>query len=149
MNLNTLKRGFTRTNPERGLRSLPGAQKSERRDDDDHSIRVKGVYIPLKHETAGRILGTCALGIAWICTGILISLFTLTFLPISWQTGMDDYALTSYVVLAVIMHILVIVADGITNSNAPRARKSVIVFWGSLALIIAIAFPIHMLMSLF
>lgn len=71
MNLNNIKRGFTRTNPEKGLHSLPGAQKSDRRENRPHTIRVKGAYIEHDHNTVGKVLGISAWGLAWICNTLL------------------------------------------------------------------------------
>jgi len=149
MNLNTLKRGFSRTNPEKGLRSLPGAQKSEHRDDLSGSIRVKGQYIAHDHDKAGRILGMMAYGASWICNGIIFLLITLSLLPffpgVSWERAL----LPIYVVLGFVIHIMVMVADGMRNSNAPWARKSMIVFWAGVGLFLAIYIPLIIIMPLF
>jgi len=147
MNLHTLKRGFGRTNPEKGLHHLVGAQKSDRHEDQPATIRIKGVYISPHHKTPGRILGALALGLAWISASLLICGLTLSFLPIAWRIPLADYTITTYVATAILMHVLVFIADGITYSNAPLARKSIIVFWGSLALYLAIYLPVIILKS--
>jgi|GEM_PF-5639293 hypothetical protein len=146
MNLNTLKRGFSRTNPEKGLRSLPGAQKSEHRDDLSGSIRVKGQYIVQDHDRAGRVLGIMAYGVSWICNGIILCLFILSLPPFVSEMLWERALLPIYLVLGFVLHIMVMLADGMRNSNAPWARKSIIVFWGGTGLFLAVYIPLLMMM---
>lgn len=146
MNLNTLKRGFTKTNPEKGLRHLPGAQKSDHRRHD--SIRIKGPYIPKDHHGAGKILGITAFSFAWLCNGILILIAIQWILPFVTEFIMSDLLRNCYIILGFVIHPLVIMADGLRNSDAPWARKSILVFWGGLALFLAIYIPVTIIMSL-
>lgn len=149
MNLNTIKRGFTKTNPEKGLRNLPGAQKSERRDLMPGSVRVSGQYISSSYNKTGKIIGLLAYTIAWICNLLIILLVLQHFSPFGSTLGTSDFFLTSYVVLGVIMHIMVIFADGMQNSNAPWARKSIIVFWAGVGLSVALFIPLNIIQGLF
>lgn len=139
MNLNTLKRGFTKTNPERGLRSLPGAQKSEHRENRSNSVRVKGLYITDSYDTAGRVIGITAYTLSWLCNGIILLLATHSLLPFITETISTGLLLGGYFIIAFIIHALVILADGMRDSNAPWARKSIIVFWSGVGILLVLS----------
>lgn len=149
MNLNTLKRGFTKTNPEKGLRSLPGAQKSVHREEGSGGIRVKGQYITHDHNTAGIVLGVMAYGFSWCCNVILLLLAAQSLLPFLAELAWGSLLLPAYLVLGFVIHIMVMVADGLRNSNAPWARKSIIVFWVGTGLFLVIYIPLAVICSSF
>jgi len=122
MNLNRFKKGFTSTNPERGLHNLPGAIKSERHDEGPSVVRVKGRYIPQDNDRAGQFFGIMGYIHAWIYVILLpCTIFakdSLVFNPLSvFLTGL------------VIVHGCALAADGLRNSDAPWARKGIKIFW--------------------
>ncbi|NWK55409.1 hypothetical protein HW115_07285 [Verrucomicrobiaceae bacterium N1E253] len=147
MNLNTIKRGFTKTNPERGLHSLPGARRSELRHETPETIRIRGKYISDSHDSTGRVIGILAFFISCICTLILILLCS-HWLPFVTPLVHFDTLLAMYVVLGFILHLMVIIADTMRNSNAPWARKSIIVFWSGIGVLLAISIPILILIEI-
>lgn len=148
MNLNTIKRGFSRTQPEKGLSSLPGAQKNPTRLPDSTTVRVKGVYISEPPSPLGKICSISAFCLACGCNLILLVLATLWVLPLETAPLLSDYLLSYYVVFAAILHGFAIVADGTLQSNAPWARKGLIMFWCGGALFLALVVPALIALSL-
>lgn len=122
MNLNSIKRGFTRTNPERGLRSLPGSMKADRIDNSSSTIRVKGQYISQGNDKIGRFFGMMGYIHAWLYAILL---------PCSIVGG-DDYIfspLSIFIIGFAMVHGCAMFADGLRNSNAPWATKGIKIFW--------------------
>lgn len=143
MNLNSFKRGFTKTNPEKGLHHLPGARKSDRKEEGPETIRVKGIYVAENHHTAGRVFGILSYGLAWVCNSILMIITTVSVMQFTSDSHyLGDNALIAYIALAVILHTFVIVADNLRNSDAPWARKSIITFWIGLGIFLTIYIPL-------
>lgn len=122
MNLNRLKRGFTRTNPEKGLRDLPGARKSERHNHDEETIRIKGRYIPSDTDRIGHYFGIMGYLHAWIYVILLpCSIFSdehYMFSPLS-----------IFLIGLFIVHGCAMFADSFRHSEAPWARKGIKIFW--------------------
>lgn len=122
MNLNRLKRGFTRTDPERGLRNLPGATKSDRMDDSLSTIRVKGRYIPTNTDRAGQLFGMMGYIHSWLYLVLLsctvFATNTLEFSPLS-----------IFLIGFAVVHGCAMAADGLRHSEAPWARKGIKIFW--------------------
>jgi len=122
MNLNSIKRGFTSTNPEKGLRNLSGARKADRIDDSTCTIRVKGQYISGGNDKVGRFFGMMGYIHAW--------LFVILF-PCTLIAG-DNYIsspLSVFIIGFAIVHGCAMFADGLRNSNAPWATKGIKIFW--------------------
>jgi len=122
MNLNSIKRGFTHTNPERGLHSLPGAIKSERHDKGPSVVRVKGQYIPQDTDRAGQFFGMMSYIHAWI----YIILLPCTIFA---EDSLIFNPLSVFLIGLVTVHGCAMVADGLRNSDAPWARKGIKIFW--------------------
>ena len=131
MNLNTIKRGFSKTNPEKGLRSLPGALKGEHKKDKLGTIRVSGKYIPSDHDALGLTFGILGYTIAWISA---ISLVINTFLVTTSSDGDTNYVIGSFVLGCAFVHGCSIFADAMRKTEAPWARKGIIVFWSGVLL---------------
>ena len=122
MNLNSIKRGFTSTNPEKGLRNLPGAMKADRIDNSPSTIRVKGRYISQDTDTVGRFFGMMGYIHAW--------LYVILF-PCSIFVG-DDYLfspISIFIIGLAMVHGCALFADGLRNSDAPWATKGIKIFW--------------------
>lgn len=134
MNLNKFKKNIRTINPERGLKDLVGAKKAELRDQAPGTVRVNGRYISGYKSTrlAGRILGIGAYITAWI-TGCLM----LTSSLLSETSLLQPPAL--FLIGFLLVHGGVILADGLQNSNAPWARKAVIIFWSMAVLTFVIS----------
>lgn len=122
MNMNSIKRGFTRTNPERGLHSLSGAMKSERHHEGPSVVRVKGRYIPQDTDRAGQFFGMMSYIHAWI----YVILLPCTILA---KDSLDFNPLAVFLIGSAIVHGCAMAADGLRNSGAPWARKGIKIFW--------------------
>ncbi len=122
MNLNSIKRGFTSTNPEKGLRGLPGAMKADRIDDSSSTIRVKGRYIPGNTDRVGQFFGMMGYIHAW--------LFVILF-PCTLIAGDDSIfsPMSIFIIGFAMVHGCAMFADGLRNSNAPWATKGIKIFW--------------------
>ncbi len=125
MNLNRYKKGFTGTNPERGLRSLPGARKSDRHDNNSGTIRVKGRYISQDTDRMGKFFGMTGYIHAWLYVILLpwvllseINMGSVTFTPLS-----------IFIIGFAMVHGCALFADGLRNSDAPWANKGIKIFW--------------------
>ena len=132
MNLNKFKKTINTHNPEKGLRDLVGAQKSEHRDGNASTIRVTGTYIhghrSLRH--AGRVIGILTFTSALIAS-ILMLASSLSI--ISLEVG------ALFIFGLAFVHIGVLFADGFQQSDAPWARKGVITFWSATLLTLLIS----------
>ena len=137
MNLNKYKKGFTKIRPERGLKNLVGAQKTELRDKPPETVRVTGTYIPGHKETrvAGRVLGIISFLISVIAGGLMLLAVILPNLD-------TPHPLGSFTLGFLLVHGCVMLADGLQNSDAPWARKAVIIFWSSTVLTFVISLVI-------
>lgn len=126
MQLNKFKKGFSCIRPERGLKGLVGTQKIELRDKAAETIRVSGTYIPGHKGSikAGRFFGMLSYITSWLVGGLMLlsSLLPELNLP---------HPLSSFIFGCVLVHICMMLADGLQNSNSPWARKSVIIFWSA------------------
>ena len=122
MNLNRLKRGFTRTNPERGLYSLPGAQKPDRHKERSTTVRVKGRYIPQDTDRMGQLFGMMGYIHAWLYV-ILMPCAMLA------ENTMDFDPLSVFLIGLAVVHGCAMAADGLRHSEAPWARKGIKIFW--------------------
>ena len=122
MNLNRFKKGFTSTNPERGLHNLPGAMKSERHDEGPSVVRVKGQYIPQDTDRAGQFFGMMSYIHAWI----YVILLPCTILA---QDSLAFNPLAVFLIGLAIVHGCAMAADGLRYSDAPWARKGIKIFW--------------------
>jgi hypothetical protein len=131
MNLQPLKRNFGKTNPEKGLRSLPGCHKGDHKDDKLGTIRVSGKYIPSDHDALGLAFGFLGYTIAWIS---VISLVINTFLVTTSSDGDTNYVIASFVLGCALVHGCAIFADTMRNTEAPWTRKGIIVFWSGVLL---------------
>lgn len=135
MNLNTLKRGFTKTNPEKGLRSLPGAQKTERRTSSP-TIRVKGRYITQSTDRLGHFLGLLSYIHAWLYTILL---------PCSFLSDTGIFSPISVFILGfALVHGYALFADGLHHSEVPWARRALKIFWLSTLCLAMVGFVISM-----
>ena len=122
MNLNSIKRGFTSTNPEKGLRNLSGARKADRIDDSTSTMRVKGRYISGGNDKIGQFFGMMGYIHAWLY---------VILMPCSLVAG-DDYIsspISIFIIGFAIVHGCAMFADGLRNSNAPWATKGIKIFW--------------------
>ena len=132
MNLNTIKRGFSKTNPEKGLRSLPGAHKEDHRDNQQNTIRISGKYIPNKENVdAGKALGMLGYVVAWV-SGVTLVMNTVMLTTNSG--GNTGYAATALALGGALVHGCSIFADTMRNTEAPWARKGIVVFWSGVLL---------------
>ncbi|MBT8044723.1 MAG: hypothetical protein KJO79_07210 [Verrucomicrobiae bacterium] len=122
MNLHRFKKLIGKNNPEKGLYSLPGAQKADRHIQNAGTIRVKGRYIPGDTERMGRFFGMMAYIHAWLY---------VLLLPSSMYTGDHDFfsPLSVFLIGMFLIHGCAIAADGLRNSNAPRAVWGIKIFW--------------------
>jgi len=137
MNLNTIKRGFSKTNPEKGLHSLPGAHKEDHRDDKQGTItiRVSGKYIPSNDDVAaGKAFGILGYIIAWTSA---IALVVNTVL-LATNSSNTNYVPASFILGCAFVHGCSIFADTMRNTEAPWARKGIIVFWSGVLLSIGL-----------
>ncbi len=125
MNLNQLKRGFTRTNPERSLHALPGAQKTEHHDPTDTTVRVKGRYISGDTDRTGRFFGITGFISAWIYA-ILLPCSAFFEIRLGWlEFGPFAVFLTGFTLI----HGCAMFADGLRPSGTPWARRGIKTFW--------------------
>lgn len=137
MNLNTLKKGFTCNNPEKGLRSLPGAQKHDRKNRDEQSFRLSGKYIPPKDYGVSKYVGMAAfiascLSVLGMAGAILMSFF-----------GNGNYRgiiMPSFLIGITIVHALSILAESLKGGEVALARKGIKVFW--MGLLVAFILPV-------
>jgi uncharacterized membrane protein YecN with MAPEG domain len=122
MNLNRLKRGFTKTNPERGLHQLPGSKKSTAHGINSHSIRVKGQYIPGNTDRIGRAFGLMGYALAWLY---------FILLPCSMLTKNSTvfYPLPLFVIGFALVHGCAMFDDGLRQSKTPWASRGIKTFW--------------------
>lgn len=124
MNPNRFKRMFLPTNPEKSLRNLPGAQKSERRDHGFSTVRVKGHYIPPRTDTTGKYFGF---------TGLIYACFHAILLPYVIFANKEPLLppLAALLIGFAIVHGCALFADGLRHSESPRARRGILIFWAS------------------
>ncbi len=135
MNLNRYKKGFTSTNPERGLRSLPGASRPERHAGSPGTIRVKGRYISQDTDKTGRVFGMMGFITSWLYVILLpwsllaeINIGSVMFTPLS-----------IFIIGFAVVHGCALFADGLRNSDAPWATKGIKIFWSLTLLVIVYA----------
>lgn len=133
MNLNSLKRGFTKTNPDKGLSDLPGANKTGRSAYARGVVRIKGRYVSENYGKLAQVLGSIAYVLSWASSGVIL------LVPFFSEDVWGNWLLSGYAVLGFLLHILVMIADGVGNSNEPKVRKSIKVFWSGLALFLAVS----------
>lgn len=132
MNLHRFKRTIGKTNPEKGLRSLPGAQKRDHRDKLPSTVRVKGRYISQDHSTLGSFFGVMGYIHAWIfALGMTLSLFA--------SSMKDLNPITIFFLGFAVVHGCAFLTDGLSNSNSPWAGKSIKIFWIGTAICAAIS----------
>ncbi|MGB0775905.1 MAG: hypothetical protein ACPGUY_08665 [Akkermansiaceae bacterium] len=136
MNLNSIKRGFTRTNPEKGLGNLPGAQKSEHRRNTQPTVRVSGQYISSSDHPVGKLLGGLGYLLSWISIAVMFY-FVLHAHEVEKPTL--NVVLPSFFLGVLLVHGCAIMAEGFRGQEAPRARKGIIIFWCGTLVIIALS----------
>ncbi|MFK7910664.1 MAG: hypothetical protein AB8F34_08675 [Akkermansiaceae bacterium] len=123
MNLNRFKKGYTGTNPERGLRSLAGAVKADKHIDNPGAVRVKGRYIPRDTDRIGHFFGMMGYIHAWLY---------VILLPCSIYADSHSVIFSPMAVFMVgmfVVHGCAIIADGLRHTEAPWARKGIKIFW--------------------
>lgn len=126
MNLNRHKKGFSHTNPEKGLHSLAGAQKNEKRPPRAPTIRVGGTYIPAKDYGIPKVFGIAALAgsfISTICMAIPASKAALA------NEDPVAAAMTAFILGAIFVHVLSIFAESVKGAEVPLGRKAMKSFW--------------------
>lgn len=89
-----------------------------------------------------------AYGLAWLCNVVLFGTMIMLFLPRDLQIDLSNFMRPLYLTLGFLLHLLAMVADGIRGSNAPWARKSILIFWGGLGLVLAVYVPLTVFFSM-
>lgn len=122
MNLNRFKKGFTKTNPERGLHTLPGVHRPDRAGDETSTVRVKGRYIPSGTDNTGKVFGILSFTVACLCTVLF---------PLSFFAGKDaDLSpLAVFVMGLFLVHGFAIFADSLRHSESIWSRRGIKLFW--------------------
>lgn len=92
--------------------------------DNPGAIRVKGRYIPQDTDRAGQVFGMMGYIHAWIYAVLLpCSLYSV-----------DHYffsPLSVFLIGMFVVHGCALVADGLRHSEAPWARRGIMLFWAS------------------
>lgn len=122
MNLNRFKKGFTKTNPEKGLRSLPGALRNDRDPRIPGTIRVRGTYISSGYPRAGKFfaLSGYVLTVGYALALVASYLFTNSYIS----------PLGVCIVAAGLVHGCALAAEGVCHAESKWTRKSLKLFWG-------------------
>ena len=141
MNLHRFKRGFTKTNPEKGLRSLPGALKNERDPSAPSTIKVRGAYISNGYPRAGKFFAISGY-ILTIVYAIALSFISIT----SYISSGGISPLGVCLVGAAVVHGLAMAAEGVCHAESPWSQKSIKLFWTITALWLISTF-IYLLIS--
>lgn len=92
--------------------------------DNPGAIRVKGRYIPQDTDRAGQVFGMMGYIHAWIYAVLL---------PCSLY-AVDHYffsPLSVFLIGMFVVHGCALVADGLRHSEAPWARRGIMLFWAS------------------
>ncbi len=123
--MNRFKKGYTGTNPERGLRNLPGAMKADRIDNSSSTIRVKGRYISQDTDRIGGFFGMMGYIHAWL----YVILMPCTLLVDPNAVSLIFTPISVFIIGFAMVHGCALFADGLRGSNAPWASKGIKIFW--------------------
>lgn len=126
MNLNKFKKTIGKNDPEKGLRSLVGAQKKrEPHGTQPGAIRVNGIYRPVDQRKSGDFFGVMAyLAASLSSLGMVVSVL----IPALGHPS-------AYFFLGILpVHGFAMLSDNIGSSKTPWAGKSVRLFWAAAAL---------------
>jgi len=138
MNLNKFKKTIGKTNPEKGLRNLVGAQKMEQRDLGPGTVRVKGVYRSVDHGRSGNFFGILAYVAALLTS---ICMMGSIFFPYLGNP-------MAYFCIGILpVHGFAMISDGINSSKTPWAGKSIKLFWSAAALVIVTSILYALIMA--
>ena len=146
MNLNKYKKGFSATNPERGLHSLAGGKKRGRRRLSTNRIPLSGKYIPPSDYGIPVVLSRMAIVISYISV-IGMVIFSVAIM-LGSESSINFFAISFFSGL-VGVHLLVTVAESIKGTEITTARKSVKTFWLSILTIISVTIIAATLIAIF